>query len=180
MQMAGKKTVFSNKCTLSLSTLVYVQDNFCHSGSKYRRRNMKRFKNGSALHCVYDVCMNRKLVCMRNNVIKKRNVVCICALCMWKAAEVKKKPCDKARTFILYCLLLTSLVSVPFIKRTLLHCCTPAHTDKLYSYKDWDPGVSYDGKRQRWRDLTRSFSPLSRLPVRRAASTAVPLEPPLA
>lgn len=39
-----------------------------------------------------------------------------------------KKQGYKAHTFILCFLLLTSLVSVPFIKRTLLHCCT--HTQR--------------------------------------------------
>lgn len=58
----------------------------------------------------------------------------------------------------------------------------PIHTqaDKLYSYKDYDSEAVYKGKKQRWRDLTRSFSTLSHLPVRLSASTALPLEPPLA
>lgn len=40
---------------------------------------MKKFKNGTIHHCVYDVCMNRKLFCWQN-VIKKRKCgmhVCI-------------------------------------------------------------------------------------------------------
>lgn len=54
------------------------------------------------------------------------------------------------------------------------------HTDMWYSYKDGDLGAVYEGKRRRWRDLTRSFSSLYHLPVRLAASTAVPSEPPMA
>lgn len=64
-----------------------------------------------------------------------------------KSCRSEKKLGYKARTFILYFLLLTSLVSVPFIKRTLLHCCTRTHTHRQAVLIQRDSGVAYEGKR---------------------------------
>lgn len=68
---------------------------------------------------------------MRKNVIKKENVLCVCVLCVWISRRSEhQKQGYTPHTFILYFLLLTSLVSVPFITWTWMRSWTHTQTHR--------------------------------------------------
>lgn len=76
----------------------------CQLWQQIWKKKYEAFKNGGILHCVYDVCMNRKLVCMRKNVIKKRKMQYAYVHYAWeKAVEVNVKSRDTPLTDTFYC-----------------------------------------------------------------------------